>query len=77
MEKAKKKTPFQGSNRELFYVGYILLVSLLSNILPFHVKYAFIPLLVVWAVNIYVHTEHFMKVKLALVIGFILLILLI
>ncbi|AIF45705.1 hypothetical protein X953_19510 [Virgibacillus sp. SK37] len=60
----------------MFYVGYVLLVSLFSIILPFHVKYAFIPLLVVWAVNIYVHTEHYVKVKLAVVTGFILLILL-
>lgn len=59
----KETALFQGSNRELFYVGYILLISILSSIFEFNVTYALIPLLVFMVLQIISKKSRYASVK--------------
>ncbi|UOQ44752.1 hypothetical protein MUN89_01995 [Halobacillus salinarum] len=69
-----KESSFRGSNRELFYVGYLIILSLLSVQLPFDVKYALIPWLIVLAVDFYLSNTSYKRMKVTAIIVLILLV---
>ncbi len=63
VDKGSEESSFQGSNRELFYVSIILIISLLSGKFNVEAKYGVIPLLVILAIDIYRRNKPYKTMK--------------
>ncbi|SFF57785.1 hypothetical protein SAMN05216353_102116 [Halobacillus alkaliphilus] len=72
-EDDNKRSSFQGSNREFFYVGYLIFISFLSVQFPLNGKYLLIPLVIVLGFDFYFNHNQFKTLKISVVIFFILL----